>query len=72
MRGIGDRWLAGESVEGVAFIQHERVVITSGGRAGDEGTVALLVSVAPEPTFLVALGAGGDVRVRQSELRRAT
>ena len=70
MRGIGDRWLAGERVEDVTFSHHERVMIVAGGREGAEGTVAMLLGIAPEPTYLVALGGGGDVRVRQSEMRR--
>lgn len=68
MRGIGDRWLAGERVEGITFAHHDQVRIARGPHAGSTGTVALLLSTAPEPTYLVSLGAAGDARARQSEL----
>jgi hypothetical protein len=70
--GLGDRWLAGERLEGVAFGVHDRVTVTEGVRAGSAGGILLLLAVAPEPVYLVALDAGaGDVRVRQSALRAA-
>ena len=71
-RGIGDRWLAGERVADVRFGLHDAVEIITGRFAGACGTIALLLAVAPEPSYLVTLGGGGDVRVRQSELRPAT
>lgn len=70
-RGAGDRWLAGDSPHGVVFRQHDVVVITEGKFAGARGSVVLLLAVTPAPLYLVALGAGGDVRTRQSALRRA-
>ena len=71
--GLGDRWLAGESLAGVAFALNDAVQITAGRFRGAAGTVILLMSVAPEPTYLVALTSGaGDTRIRQSELRAAT
>ena len=71
--GLGDRWLRGESLPGVAFAQHERVTIAGGSRDGQTGAVLLLLAVAPEPLYLVALDqAGGDLKVRQSALRAAS
>ena len=67
-RGAGDRWLAGEAVDGVAFAHLAPVVIGSGDGAGRRGRVALLLALRPEPLYLIALDQGGDVRVRQSEL----
>lgn len=70
LRGVGDRWLAGESVPGVDFAMFDAVSITGGPHAGEGGSIKLLVAVRPEPSYLVELGSGGgDVRVRQSELR---
>lgn len=71
VRGAGDRWLAGERVDGVRFALHDRVEITSGARAGNAGAIILLLALAPEPRYLVSLDASGDVRVRQSALRPA-
>jgi len=70
--GVGDRWLAGEAVPGVAFALHDAVEVTGGPFDGERGTIALLMGLAPEPSYLVTVRARGDVRVRQSSLRRAT
>jgi transcription antitermination factor NusG len=70
--GIGDRWLAGEQVPGVAFALHDAVEITAGPFDGECGTVALLMGLTPEASYLVTVRARGDVRVRQSALRLAT
>lgn len=69
-RGLGDRWLAGERVDGVAFEHGAEVEITRGRHAGQRGSVALLMDLGGDPLYLVDLGEGA-VRVRQSELRRA-
>jgi hypothetical protein len=69
MRGLGDRWLAGEEVPGVRFAHHDAVEIATGPHAGARGTIALLIGLSPEPSYLVTLGAPGEVRVRQSLLR---
>jgi hypothetical protein len=69
LRGVGDRWMAGETVAGVEFAVRQAVTITGGARAGERGTVLLLVDVAAEPVYFVELRAGAVVRVRQSQLR---
>ncbi len=70
IRGLGDRWLAGQAVPGVAFAQNDSVVIHVGPHAGEGGAIVMLVGVEPEPVYLIELGSGrGDVRVRQSGLR---
>lgn len=68
-RGLGDRWLAGEPVPGVAFAHNERVTFVGGRYDGDEGTVVLLMAIEPEPAYLVSHAQGGEVRVRQSSLQ---
>lgn len=70
IRGLGDRWFAGESIPGVAFGHNEAVEITAGEYSGHTGSIVFLMDVAPEPLYLVELGsANGDVRIRQSALR---
>jgi hypothetical protein len=70
IRGLGDRWLAGEVVPGVAFAHNAAVSILTGPYAKESGIVVMLLDVRSEPVYLVALGSGrGDVRVRQSGLR---
>lgn len=71
-RGLGDRWLAGETIDGVAFAQHEPVVLRAGRRAGRVGRVLLLASGPPDPHYLVAVDdEPRPLRLRESELERA-
>jgi hypothetical protein len=70
-RGQGDRWLAGESIAGVQFEYKASVEILDGTQAGKRGSVVVLMTLDADPLYLVALGSGeGDLRVRQSSLRR--
>jgi hypothetical protein len=69
LRGVGDRWMAGERVDGVTFGPRAPVEITGGAHAGTRAVVALLADVREEPVYLVELDAGGVARVRQSWLR---
>lgn len=72
LRGLGDRWLAGERIEGIRFAHHDRVTVVGGAHDGDVGTVSLLLGPAPDPLYLVTLERGGRaVRLRQSELHAA-
>ena len=71
VRGQGDRWLAGEPVDGVALELHARVRITEGRYTGKTGSIAFLMNLEGDPLYLVELSAGtGDVRVPQSSLQR--
>jgi hypothetical protein len=73
IRGVGDRWLAGERIEGINFGFKSTVEIAEGHNEGARGTVTLLMDVSANPLYLVELvGKGGSVRVRQSSLRAAT
>lgn len=72
IRGLGDRWLSGEPIEGIDYALHDRVTVVGGPNDGDGGSVTLLLGPAPDPLYLVTLDAGGRaVRLRQSELYRA-
>ncbi len=68
-RGAGDRWLAGDAVPGVSFALHDAVRVTGGEHDGARGTIALLIALSPEPSYLVAVAGRGDLRVRQRQLR---
>ena len=72
VRGVGDRWLAGETIAGVTFAHHQAVTLAGGANDGEAGIVVLLMAVTPEPRYLVRLASGArDVRVRQSDLHAA-
>jgi hypothetical protein len=66
--GVGDRWLEGEAVEGVRFGHKQPVEIVGGSRDGQRGRILLLIALEPEPTYLVMLEIGAELRVRQSAL----
>lgn len=71
IQGLGDRWLAGESIPGVDFALHDAVELVGGPLDGERGSISLLMGLAPEPSYLVSVSGGRDVRLRQSGLRRA-
>ena len=67
--GLGDRWMAGERIPGVAFAHHDGVVVTAGPHAGRAGRVLLLAAPPPAAAYLVAVdGAGAPVRLAQTAL----
>ena len=71
-RGLGDRWLAGDAIEGVLFARNDTVRISDGPNSGQSGTIVLLMGIRPQPTYIVELDSGrGTVRARQAELRPA-
>lgn len=70
--GLGDRWLAGEHMDGVDFGPGDAVKVGSGRGSGGMGRVRLLLGPGPDPRFLVELVDGTTVKVRQSDLEHAT
>jgi hypothetical protein len=70
VRGIGDRWLAGDVIEGVSMRRHDAVQIVAGRHEGQPGLIELLMDLQPEARYLVKLDQGGRlVPVNQSALR---
>ena len=68
VRGLGDRWLAGEAIEGVEFA-HGAAVVAPDGRTG---SILLLMSGPPDPLYLVELDEEPRARrMRQSVLGAA-
>ncbi len=65
--GLGDRWLAGETLPGVRFGLHDAVRVTDGAHAGRAGRVLLLARVAPAVEYVVAVE-GGEIRVPEAQL----
>ena len=71
VRGIGDRWLAGEPIEGVSVHRHDAGEIVAGRHEGQFGRIELLMDVDPEARYLVKLDeAERLVPVNQSALQR--
>jgi hypothetical protein len=62
--------MAGERIAGVAFAQHDGVVVTGGPHAGRAGRVLLLAAPPPRVAYLVAVdGAAAPVRLAQTALQ---
>ncbi|MEO7856364.1 MAG: hypothetical protein ABIU76_05065 [Gemmatimonadaceae bacterium] len=68
-RGVGDQWLADESVAGVTFAHQQPVLIADGIHRGQRGIVVLLVVLTPEPRYLVRLADAREIQAKQSALR---
>ena len=64
-----DRWMAGDLPTGVRFALNEPVEIRFGARRGTKGCVISLVGLEPEPRYLVELGSGENMEVRQFSLQ---
>ena len=69
MRGLGDRWLDGEKIDGVVFGFGDAVGVVDGRATERLGRVRLLLGPPPNPVYLVELDDGVSVRVRQESLR---
>jgi transcription antitermination factor NusG len=57
-----------ESIASVEYQHNDYVRVIDGQYKGITGSLISLEAVAPEPTYLVELEEGGDVKVRQSQL----
>ena len=69
--GLGDRWLAGETLPGVRFGLHDAVRVIDGAQAGRRARVALLARVAPVVEYVIVVEGGGELRVREAALEAA-
>jgi hypothetical protein len=69
LRGLGDRWLQGERIAGIAFGPADHVHVREGKHAGRGGRILLLMAGPPDPLYLLDLDdEAGPARVRQSAL----
>ena len=58
-------------IRGVQFEHNDYVRIISGSHSGGSGSLVTVLSLIPEPKFLLELESGHDVEVFQSEISRA-
>ena len=63
-----DKWMAGEMVGKSKFKLNDCVKIKSGEYIGAVGSVISLVTVDSDPIYLIELGTGKDVHIKQSEI----
>jgi len=55
----------------VAYQHNDFVLVVCGEHAGSKGSLAYLISLSSEPTFILELESGSDVEIKQSELAYA-
>ena len=58
-----------ENIRSVEYRHNDYIRVIDGQYEGRNGSLISLEAITPEPIFLVELEDGGDVEVRQSELR---
>lgn len=64
-------FLSHAPISGVVFEHNDFVLVVSGIHTGSKGTLASLISLTPEPIFILELESGFDVEIKQSELAYA-
>lgn len=67
-KDLRQTFLDPERIEGVEYQHNDYVRVIDGQYKGRTGLLISLEAIVPEPTFLVELEDGGDVKVRQSQL----
>ena len=67
---LGRAFLNGETIPGVAHEHNELVQIRAGPYAGSLGSLVSVLTLIPEPKYIVELESGSDAQIMQSELGR--
>ena len=65
---LNEAFLANRHVPGTRFTHNDYVSVHSGLHAGSSGSLVSLISLTPEPTFIIELESGQDAEVLQSEV----
>lgn len=61
-----------EPIPGVKFEHDDFVLVLSGMHAGNRGSLVCLLSLGPEPIFILELESGFDIEIKQSQIEHAT
>ena len=68
---LGQAFLNHEPIAGVSFEHNDYVKVIAGPHKGKFGSLVTVLSLLPEPEFILELDSGFDVQVLQSELAKA-
>lgn len=69
LREAETRWIESQPIPGVLFRLNDPVAVQAGEHAGEVGCAMALLSLTPEPLYLVELEPKGEeVQVLQSQL----
>lgn len=66
---IDELWFSFETIPGVKFKLNQPVEIVKGEYSGLSGSTISLLSITPEPRYLVELSSGKDINVLESQLK---
>lgn len=69
-RDFGQAFLDREEIPGVEHSHNDLVRVVAGAHAGSMGSLVTVLTVSPEPRFVLELESGFDVEVLQSEIER--
>ena len=68
MIALSQAFLNGDSIPGVRYKHNDYVQIAKGKNAGEAGSLVTVLSIIPEPRFVVESERGKDFEVLQSEI----
>ena len=67
---LGQAFLDRAEIPGVKFWHNDCVRVVAGSHSGATGSLVIVLSLQPEPRFVLELESGFDVEVFQSEIQR--
>lgn len=68
---LAQAFLNHSPIPGVRFEHNEYVKIIRGEHVGEKGSLVTVLALTPEPSFVLELETGRDVKVLQSEIEHA-
>ncbi|MGZ8272027.1 MAG: hypothetical protein ACXW1T_12325 [Methylophilus sp.] len=68
IQDIGQAFLDHVPIQGVRFQHNDYVQVISGPQTGKTGSLVTVLSLEPEPLFILELESGFDTEVLQSQL----
>jgi hypothetical protein len=71
-RDLGQAFLNGDSIAGVVYAHNDCVRVVSGPHTGDSGSLVTVLSVDPEPKYILEAESGRDIEVLQSQIERVS
>jgi len=70
-RDLEQAFLNREPIDGVLYFHNDFVRVVAGPHGGTAGSLVTVLSLEPEPRFVLELESGFDVEVLQSEIAHA-
>ena len=71
-REIEDKFFAGQRTEKTKFGINASVSILRGPNEGERGSVISVLSVEPQPRYLVELSNGSDTQIDESDMAKSS